>query len=157
MLERFPVYIDVESTVYVWQTPWERELRGTMLRTWPLPGVFSVFPPWPARRHWTGWFLAVLVILRIVVPALQNRFVKLTILFCSGNESHVAKYYFVIFTGIFVLNWNCLCWFNQKFVKLAMKLCKINKNMFLPVMNLIWQNLFLSLLQICYCSVFLCC
>ena len=33
----------------------------------------------------------------------KTRFAKLTKLFCSGNESHMTKYYFVIWTKLFVV------------------------------------------------------
>ena len=56
----------------------------------------------------------------------KNRFVKLTKLFCSSNESHMTKYYLVIWTKPLVLNLKFLCSFNKQFVKLANKLCEIH-------------------------------
>ena len=63
-------------------------------------------------------------------------------IFCSGNEFHMTKHYFVI--GQNFLRWinnYFLGLFKQQCVKIASKLCTINKNKFVPLKILMWQKL----------------
>ena len=51
----------------------------------------------------------------------KNRIVKLTKLFCSGNESYMTKFYFVILTKLCVLNLKCI------YVLIKQTICNICK------------------------------